>query len=368
MYRFARLCLLALAVVTIVPAAAHAQGAITGAVKDSSGAVLPGVTVEAASPALIEKVRTAVTDDGGLFRIENLRPGVYTVTFILPGFSTVRREGIQLTGEFVASVNADLRVGGVEETITVSGEAPIVDVQSATRQTVMDREILDVLPASGGNLSNVAALIPGVVAATVDVGGLSGVGRGATVSAHGVINMQQQFQGLNLAAANGGASGSVTNLGAYQEMAVDTGGGGAENREGGVRLQFIPRDGGNLTSGSMQLSFANDSMQSNNFSDDLKSRGLITPNALKKIWDVNPEIGGPIKRDTLWYHWTWRYTGVSNNVPQFFNKNAGNPNAWTYVPDTTRPAGSEDVWSTMNARLTWQATPAQVRRRLRLCH
>ena len=177
------------------------------------------------------------------------------------------------------------------------------------------------------------------------------------MSSHGVVNMQQQFQGLNLAAANGGASGSVTNLGAYQEMAVDTGGGGAENREGGVRLQFIPRDGGNTPSGSMQVSFANSSMQSDNFSDDLKSRGLGTPNALKKIWDVNPEFGGPILRDTLWFHWTYRYTGVANNVPMFFNQNAGDPKAWTYVADTSRPAGSEDVWSTMNARLTWQATP-----------
>jgi hypothetical protein len=357
MYPFLRRAVLGFALFTIVPAAAYAQASITGVVRDSSNAVLPGVTVEAASPALIEKVRTAVTDGGGQYRIENLRPGAYTVTFTLPGFSTVKREGIQLTGEFVASVNADLRVGGLEETITVSGDAPLVDVQSATRQSVMDREILDVLPSAGGNLSNVAALIPGVVASGVDVGGLSGVGRGASVSAHGVVNMQQQFNGLSLSAANGGASGAVTNMGAYQEMTIDTGGAGAENREGGVRLQFIPRDGGNRTSGSMALSFANSSMQSNNFSDELKSMGLGTPNELDKIWDVNPEIGGPIKQDTLWYHWTYRYTGVANHVPMFFNKNAGDPTKWTYEPDSSRPAGSQDIWNTMNARLTWQATP-----------
>jgi hypothetical protein len=357
MSRIVRLGLIAFALLTIVPAAAYAQASIAGVVKDTSGAVLPGVTVEASSPALIEKVRSVVTDGSGQFRIENLRPGAYTVTFTLPGFATVKREGIQLTGEFVATVNADLRVGGVEETITVSGEAPLVDVQSATKQSVLDRDVLDVLPSAGGNLSNVAALIPGIVANGVDVGGLSGIGRGASVSAHGVTNMQQQFNGLSLSAANGGASGAVTNMGAYQEMAVDTGGGGAENREGGVRLQFIPRDGGNTMSGSMLISFANSSMQSSNFTDDLKQRGLGTPNELDKIVDANPEFGGPILKDRLWYHWTYRYNDVKNHVPQFFNKNAGDPTKWTYEPDLSHPAGSEDLWNTMNARLTWQATP-----------
>src|SRR6201988_2666281 len=105
------------------------SGTIAGVVKDTSGAVLPGVTVEAARPALIEKVRSAVTDSTGQYRIENLRPGSYGVTFTLPGFSTVKREGIELTGSFVATVNTDLRVGAVEETITVSGATPVVDLQ-----------------------------------------------------------------------------------------------------------------------------------------------------------------------------------------------------------------------------------------------
>src|ERR671931_639758 len=127
----------ALLVVLLLPAAAFAQAAITGVVKDASGGVLPGVTVEAASPALIEKVRSVVSSDTGQYRIENLRPGTYAVTFTLPGFSTVKREGIELTGSFVATVNTDLRVGSIAETITVSGETPIVDVQSTTRQRVM---------------------------------------------------------------------------------------------------------------------------------------------------------------------------------------------------------------------------------------
>ena len=153
----------------LLPAAAFAQASITGVVKDTSGAVLPGVTVEAASPAIIEKVRTAVTDGAGQYRITELRPGAYTVTFTLPGFNTVKRDGINLTGAFTASVDAELRVGALEETITVSGEAPIVDVQSTTRQRVMDSEVISTLP-TGRNMFNLGVLIPGV---SISTGGLA---------------------------------------------------------------------------------------------------------------------------------------------------------------------------------------------------
>src|SRR5512134_2086897 len=131
-----------LLVLLFLPAAAAAQAAITGVVRDTSGGVLPGVTVEAASPALIEKVRSVVSDDTGQYRIVDLRPGTYSVSFTLPGFSTVRRDGIELTGTFVATVNADLRVGALEETITVTGETPVVDVQSARTQTTIGRDIM----------------------------------------------------------------------------------------------------------------------------------------------------------------------------------------------------------------------------------
>src|SRR4029077_4608803 len=111
-------------VAILLPAVASAQATITGTVKDASGAVLPGVTVEASSPAMIEKVRTAATDGTGQYRIENLAPGTYAITFTLSGFSTVKREGIELVGSFVASINVELKVGSLEETITVSGQTP----------------------------------------------------------------------------------------------------------------------------------------------------------------------------------------------------------------------------------------------------
>src|SRR6267378_4303800 len=156
--------LLVLGAILVLPSAAAAQGSVAGIVKDSSGAVLPGVTVEAASPALIEKTRTVVTDGTGQYRIENLRPGMYSVSFVLAGFSTVRREGVELAGAFVASINAEMRVGALAETLTVTGETPIVDVQSTTRQKVLDHSVIDAIPAGRGP-QQLAVLIPGISAA-----------------------------------------------------------------------------------------------------------------------------------------------------------------------------------------------------------
>src|SRR6185436_13141574 len=156
---------------------------------DASGAVLPGVTVEAESPALIEKVRTAVTDGSGQFRLEALRPGTYTVTFSLPGFSTVKREGIELSGSFSATVNAEMQVGALEETLTVTGEAPLIDVQNTVKQAVLDHEIVDAIPAGRGpaGFYSYGLLLPGTVAgnnAVQDVGGSSGTYM-VRLSAHG---------------------------------------------------------------------------------------------------------------------------------------------------------------------------------------
>src|ERR687898_718727 len=151
--------LLAFVSLSLLPS--NAQASITGLVRDTSGAVLPGVTVEAASPALIEKARSVVTDDTGQYRIVDLRPGTYSVTFTLPGFSTVKRDGIELTGSFVATVNGDLKVGALEETIPVTGETPIVDVQSVKVQQTVSKDILAAIPSSR-NAAGIQSLIPGL--------------------------------------------------------------------------------------------------------------------------------------------------------------------------------------------------------------
>jgi hypothetical protein len=346
------------ACVVLVPALSYAQQAsITGVVRDTSGAVLPGVTVEASSPALIEGVRSAVTDGTGRYRIEALRPGDYVVTFTLPGFANVRREGVQLTGTFVATVNADMRVGELQETITVTGEAPTVDVQSLVRERVLDREVLEVLPSSRAP-SQIAALTPNVTTATHDVGGAMGDGssRGG-IEARGVGDSRILVAGL-VTQTGSGTSHGVYNVEAYQEVVVDTAAVSAEHYTGGVRINFIPREGGNTFSGSLLTAFANQSMAGNNFTQELKDAGLPAPITVKQLVDVNPSFGGPIKRDRLWFYTAARYNRAFNYAPVFFNKNAGNPNVWTYEPDLARgQAATENEIKNASARVTWQATP-----------
>ena len=359
MHRFGRFALMLLASLALLPSAAYAQASITGVVRDTSGGVLPGVTVEAASPALIEKVRSVVTDGTGQYRIENLRPGTYTVTFTLPGFAVVKREGLALTGTFVASVNADMRVGALEETITVSGETPVVDVQSTTRQQVIDQALISAIP-SGRNAATMAGLLPSVSIGNQDVGGLGGESGSSAgnVTVHGNSDVRTAVNGVSVHSAQGSGSTGVGNIAAYQEMAVDISGVSAEQKEGGVRMNLIPREGGNTYAGAFYFGFANSSMQGDNFTDELRTRGLRAPSRLDRFIDVNPSFGGPIKRDAVWFHATVRYNRAANFVPIFFNANAGNPNVWTYEPDTSREQAKNDgTFRGGNARITWQATP-----------
>src|SRR6478672_4954876 len=161
MLRMVRLAAL-LACVGLAPTAAWAQATLAGTVRDASGAVLPGVTVEAASPVLIEKTRTAISDGTGQYRIESLLPGSYSVTFTLAGFSTLKRDDVVLSGSGVIQINADMKVGGVSETITVAGETPVVDVQSTRREVTFDNETMRNLP-SVRSYSYLLTAVPGVL-------------------------------------------------------------------------------------------------------------------------------------------------------------------------------------------------------------
>src|SRR5215210_4937052 len=207
--------------VLLMPAAAFAQAAITGVVRDTSGAVLPGVTVEAASPVLIEKVRSVVSDDTGQYRIVDLRPGTYSVTFSLPGFSTVRRQGIELSGTFVATVNGDLKVGALEETVTVTGETPIVDVQSARTQQTISREILTAIPSSR-NVGGIQALVPGM-AQNIDSGNIAGTLQGGASAIHGgrAGDSRIYADGNNMGWAGGaGGGGNMPQVSSSQEVVM----------------------------------------------------------------------------------------------------------------------------------------------------
>src|SRR3984893_3001784 len=178
----------------IFPNVAWAQdtSSIAGLVTDTTGAVLPGVTVEASSPALIEKVRTATTNSDGRYSIVDIRPGVYTVTFTLQGFSAVKREGIEVVANVNVPVNAELKVGTISETITVSGATPVVDIQQAAQQQVLSRETLDALPTARSYLS-AGVIVPSVKVTRSDLGGIN-TGQGAYLSARGKPQFEDMVQ------------------------------------------------------------------------------------------------------------------------------------------------------------------------------
>jgi len=361
--------LLFVLVSVLLPSTAFAQAAITGVVKDNSGGVLPGVRVEAASPALIERVRSVVTDATGQYRIVDLRPGAYAVTFELPGFSIVRREGIELSGSFVATVNAELRVGALEETITVTGETPIVDVQSARTQQIITRDIISAIPSSR-NALGLQNLVPGMSAtggvgvignSNTDSGGIGGSLQGVAAAVHGgrAADSRIYADGINMGWAGGnGGGGNMPQVAAAQEVVLTISGGLADAETSGVVVNVIPREGANNFSGQFSFSGSNSALQGSNYTDRLKAKGLRSPSELIKVYDVNPMFGGRIVRNKLWFYSAFRQTGGESTVPGlWWNRNAGNPDAWTVDFDRSKPAFTNRVERQATMRLTWQATP-----------
>ena len=357
-----RVITLVVIILTTTSAVARAQASIAGQVKDASGAVLPGVTVEASSPALIEKVRSVSTGGTGQYRIELLPPGTYTVTFALPGFSTVKREGIQLTGTFTATIDADLRVGEVQETVTVSGESPIVDIQSANKQRVIDRDLIDKLPAGRSPFAQMA-LIPGVTvsAANQDVGGATQLSGAITMQVHGSTGNSQSLMenGLSTAALISPANSQITfNMAASQEIAVDYSGAGADTAGGGVRMNVIPREGGNAFNGVLFMNGTTEGLGSSNFTQRLKDAGLRTPNKIHNMFDFNPGFGGPVRRGKAWFYLSGRRATSSKwMADEFYDRNANNPNVWTYQPDLSKPVSNDSNVNDGRLRLTVQAAP-----------
>ena len=227
-----------------LPATAHAQSAFAGVVKDATGAVLPGVTVEASSPALIEKVRSVTTDANGAYKIENLRPGTYTLTFTLPGFSTVKKDAIELQSNFTSTINADLKVGAMEETVTVSGESPVVDVQSNTKAQVLPREVLDAVPTAH-TIQGVGQLVVGVTLTAPDVGGSQAMQQTYfTVHGLGAAQTSLMMDGMIINGLQGdGAIQTYTNDAGNQEMVYQTGGGTVDSPTGGVKINHDSEGG-----------------------------------------------------------------------------------------------------------------------------
>jgi hypothetical protein len=336
------LCRGLIAAISLValPAVAVAQGSIAGSVRDTSGAVLPGVTVEASSAALIEKTRTAITDSSGQYRIVDLPPGTYDVVFSLTGFKTIRREGIVLQGSFTAQVNGDLQVGALEETITVTGESPIVDVVNNRSQFVANREILDAIPTPIRNTPLRALLLPGTAVTPFVLGQY-------TMSVHGSNSSDTVIaidgMRVNNLCGSGQYSGFYMNDAAVEEVTFTTGAESAEMQSGGLRINSTPKDGGNTFSGTFFAYGAGSSLQADNRSDEVKAANVPLPE-IAYTYQINPSFGGPIVRNRLWFYFTYKYE--DNKI---------------YVASSRFADGSPAFRASMGnytgvGRVTWQAT------------
>ncbi len=353
----------------LVPAAVLAQNTgIAGVVRDTSGAVMPGVTVDAASPALIEKVRSVVSDTQGLYSIIDLRPGVYTVTFTLPGFTTVKREGVELIGAFTATVNAELRVGAVQETITVTGETPTVDTHNVVQQRVVTGAERAQLP-TGRHTISITELIPGVTTTGSghptghDVAGIAAQRGAAMIHGSRTNDFASQIDGAPSTLGGNTASSSwQADPLEVQEMVFETGGIAAEQAAGGVRVNVLPKEGGNRFTGSAYYSFTNEDLQANNIDEELIALGLTTPNSFQRHHDLNIAGGGPINRDRLWFFSSLRNWGKAEQVAGMFRMI--DPRAFVFDPrlgvagnaDPTKPAYNTESNRSYGTRLTWQAT------------
>ncbi len=388
------------------PAWAQQASGIAGVVRDTSGLAMPGVTVEAASPALIEKVRTVATDGEGRYTIVDLRPGTYAVTFTLTGFSTVKRDGIVLGAGFTASVNVAMQVGSLEETITVSGAAPVVDTTSMRKQETLNAAELEALPSGNIGLQTLAYVTPGFAATQADVGGTRDTwsAQGNYTLFHGKTGTRANFDGFRnqyfVDAASG--VGYITDQGNIQELQIETSGMGAEAGSGSTSLNAIPKSGSNSFSGGLDGFFSNGAMQSANIRDNLNewalgNASLLSAAAIKsaakvsRIYRMGAQFGGPIKKDKVWFFAAIGRWGSTVGQPSafynplqgkaqvgnptyglakgfvgitptlFYPGQPGSPYAAAALGDpslgTVKPASSFDWYRTHAGRVTTQITP-----------
>jgi hypothetical protein len=360
--------LLVVGCLVLVPTLARAQATLTGTVRDPSGAVLPGVTVEAASPVLIERVRTVVTDGTGQYRLTELPPGAYSMTFTLSGFSVVKREGVAVSGSGVIPINVELRVGALSETITVTGETPIVDTQSTRRQSVLSSEIINTLPAT----RTYGALLTAIPGVQVGLGGGSAITTPFmtffTANGGRANEGRMMIDGLNVAASfnGGGVSTFIYDITNAEEMQVLVSGAMGEAENGGPQVNLVPKTGGNTFKGSAFYSGACKWSTFNNLNDTLIGYGLTQPAGVISSWDASVSGGGPIKRDRLWFFANARGYSTLSPVPGLFaNLNAGDATKWLFAKDPNLEVRSADSRAIYSIRLTGQVTP---RNRLSFSH
>jgi hypothetical protein len=378
-----RVCL-AIAAVWLLPAGAFAQdGTIAGVVRDAQGGVIPGVLVEVTSPALIEKVRSATTDGSGQYRITALPIGTYSVSFSLEGFSRQQRENVVLTSGFTAPVNATLTVGGQAETVVVTADAPLIDVQNARQAVVFDGEQIRDLPTNR-NVNSLLALTPGINSnyqpgtlqgvctggvgvfcnpgvTSFNQGGQAGGDTGNLAQGRVMVDGQVINSGGNLpiVGASGGYTADIANA---QEINIQLSGALGESETGGASINIIPRTGGNRYAGSANFTYTRQGwFDQNNSAYEAPELGGIQPvfQAVLRDHDVSGAFGGPIRRDRLWFYAVARDQRIRKlPVANDFWPNL-NEGQWGYVyqPDRSQDRVQyENIWRNVNARITWQAS------------
>ena len=338
--------------------AAFAQAAIAGSVKDSSGAPLPGVAVEASSPALIEKTRTAVTDGHGRYRIEDLRPGVYTVRFTLKGWRPSQLEGVELTGSFTATADTTLAIGPLTDTVTVIGERSAVDVYTAKHEVTLSGEIIRSIPTVR-SYNALLALVPGVVISSNDT--VTGPAS-TSFPFHGGRQNEGRLllDGLNVGSPGVGNSATnyVVDVGRAQEVTFLTAGALGEVETAGLVMNIVPRSGGNTMHGSLFASGTGKRLQSNNLTQALRDQGVSAAPPLTGVYDFSGTFGGPIRTDRAWFFVDTHTGGSTRDSPNvYYNLNAADPSKWLYSPDYDRIQYSDRTFENASGRVTWQVTP-----------
>ena len=350
-------CVAIAAAIVLLPSLAFAQGTLTGTVRDASGGVLPGVTVEATSPAIQGAVRSVVTDGAGIYRIIDLPGGVYSLTFTLPGFNVVKREGIQLGGSATLTIPIELRVGDLQETITVTGETPVVDVQTVRRETVLDAEVIQSIPGTRtvGNLLNAT---PGI---TVDGNGVNATPTMTFFSARGGQTNEGRMavNGMTVAAAfnGGGVSSYILDSVNVDETSVTVSGGMGESDTGGPVMNIVPRSGGNSFRGQAFYNTAGDWSRGDNLTDELRAIGIEETPGIIKSYDGSIMYSGPVKQDRLWFLGSARQLNTETAVEGIVaNANAGDLSRWDWVRDDSLPARQTQGRRMWIGRATAQVT------------
>jgi hypothetical protein len=277
------------------------SGTIHGVIKDESGAVLPGVTATLSSPQLQVRELVQVTDSEGQYRFVDLPAGTYTLKLELSGFSTLIRSDLRLTVGFTARIDENLKVGTMTESITVSGQSPVVDITNTSASVAFTKELLEAVPR-GRDLQNVLAMAPGVTQERMDVGGSTLAQRQDTASYGMPAQPKLQYEGMNI------AMGADQNTPIYfidnslEEVQVRTSGNDAEVSTPGVSMVAIMKSGSNTFHGAYRGSWQPGSLVANNLTDELKAQNIGAPPKLKKFYDIAGDLGGRIVRDRLWFY------------------------------------------------------------------